>query len=377
MGRIDYIIIFGLLCFAVLIDHTPIRAASVVGVGRFSAYSTNRSVQFGNTTTAMIRKTSPPSGQTITGGPLTMQGNGTSDRRLLLDLGNSWPYGVTLSVPSDGDVWRRNIRFDSPVVIGNNESFTFGSSGGMFVRNNTNTYQSSGNDFFEFSTNLNSVQQASGFFSFNPHGKPPSNLTAGVNPRVRIYSGLLTGYADSNDNNYIGLYHDQTNPVIEWGSGNLQLSGSGNVGIGTTTPTSKLTVAGTIETTTGGVKFPDGTVQTTAGEPANSNIQAHIGATNNPHSTTANQVGAEPTIGYPSVDYDCAKRQTQASGGAWSFGSCGSGGSVDRSAVVTALATTPADDTQPLTYKSAAGTDIFHVDTATGTVTITGSLTIK
>ena len=39
----------------------------------------------------------------------------------------------------------------------------------------------------------------------------------------------------------------------------------GKVGIGTTTPTSLLTVAGMIETTLGGYKFPDGTVQTTAG----------------------------------------------------------------------------------------------------------------
>ncbi len=36
------------------------------------------------------------------------------------------------------------------------------------------------------------------------------------------------------------------------------------VGIGTDTPTSKLTVAGMIQTTLGGLKFPDGTVQTTA-----------------------------------------------------------------------------------------------------------------
>jgi hypothetical protein len=38
----------------------------------------------------------------------------------------------------------------------------------------------------------------------------------------------------------------------------------GKIGIGTTTPASKLTVAGMIETTLGGYKFPDGTVQTTA-----------------------------------------------------------------------------------------------------------------
>jgi len=38
----------------------------------------------------------------------------------------------------------------------------------------------------------------------------------------------------------------------------------GNIGIGTTAPTSKLTVRGMIETTLGGFKFPDGTLQTTA-----------------------------------------------------------------------------------------------------------------
>lgn len=39
---------------------------------------------------------------------------------------------------------------------------------------------------------------------------------------------------------------------------------TGNVGIGVANPTQKLTVAGTIESTSGGIKFPDGTTQTTA-----------------------------------------------------------------------------------------------------------------
>lgn len=38
----------------------------------------------------------------------------------------------------------------------------------------------------------------------------------------------------------------------------------GNVGIGVTTPGQKLTVGGTIESTSGGIKFPDGTTQSTA-----------------------------------------------------------------------------------------------------------------
>src|SRR5258708_17834551 len=39
---------------------------------------------------------------------------------------------------------------------------------------------------------------------------------------------------------------------------------NGLVGIGTDTPTSKLTVAGMVEITLSGLKFPDGTVQTTS-----------------------------------------------------------------------------------------------------------------
>jgi hypothetical protein len=49
------------------------------------------------------------------------------------------------------------------------------------------------------------------------------------------------------------------------GTYGLTILSNGNAGIGTTSPTAKLTVAGMIETTSGGVKFPDGTVQTTRG----------------------------------------------------------------------------------------------------------------
>jgi hypothetical protein len=44
----------------------------------------------------------------------------------------------------------------------------------------------------------------------------------------------------------------------------MTILNSGNVGIGSTSPSSPLTVNGTIQSTTGGVKFPDGTTQTTA-----------------------------------------------------------------------------------------------------------------
>jgi hypothetical protein len=44
----------------------------------------------------------------------------------------------------------------------------------------------------------------------------------------------------------------------------LALSNNGNIGIGTTSPTERLEVAGTIYSNSGGFRFPDGTTQTTA-----------------------------------------------------------------------------------------------------------------
>jgi len=44
----------------------------------------------------------------------------------------------------------------------------------------------------------------------------------------------------------------------------MRINAAGNVGIGTSSPTSKLTATGIIESTTGGFKFPDGTTQATA-----------------------------------------------------------------------------------------------------------------
>jgi hypothetical protein len=46
---------------------------------------------------------------------------------------------------------------------------------------------------------------------------------------------------------------------------------SGNVSIGTTSPTNKLEVAGAIKSTTGGIVFPDGSVQTTSATSGSNN----------------------------------------------------------------------------------------------------------
>ena len=51
-------------------------------------------------------------------------------------------------------------------------------------------------------------------------------------------------------------------PIAVTAAGNVSIAGT--LGIGTTTPGQKMSVVGTIESTSGGFKFPDGTTQTTA-----------------------------------------------------------------------------------------------------------------
>ena len=55
----------------------------------------------------------------------------------------------------------------------------------------------------------------------------------------------------------------------------------GSVGIGTTAPGQKLSVAGTIESTSGGIKFPDGTTQLTAASGGGVNGMASFNAAGN------------------------------------------------------------------------------------------------
>lgn len=77
---------------------------------------------------------------------------------------------------------------------------------------------------------------------------------SGSAPQLTGASGLLLGSVS-------GSYHW----LQSYGNTPLILNPLANfVGIGTTTPGSRLTVAGVVESTSGGVKFPDGTVQTTA-----------------------------------------------------------------------------------------------------------------
>ena len=80
--------------------------------------------------------------------------------------------------------------------------------------------------------------------------------------------GTIAGRKDnSTDNNYAGYLQLSTTDSGSTINERMRITSTGSVGIGTPNPGQALTVAGTIESTSGGFKFPDTTVQTTAATP--------------------------------------------------------------------------------------------------------------
>jgi trimeric autotransporter adhesin len=100
-------------------------------------------------------------------------------------------------------------------------------------------------------------------FSTSPSITTPTFVTSATGPI--IYGGTSAGSTLTLDGTSNG---SPSNAYVL-----LNPSSQGNVGIGTTTPDSPLTVNGVVESHTGGFKFPDGTTQTTAATGSTVNIQ--------------------------------------------------------------------------------------------------------
>ncbi len=134
--------------------------------------------------------------------------------------------------------------------------------GAGYIRNtaalqNPGTFNISGNGVIGGTLSVGGVTAAaarldvagSGWFRADGNALP-----AGAAQGVRVFYDTFSGAGSVFAYDYV-----TSNPL----NLTLQYPG-GNVGVGTTTPGSKLTVAGTVESTSGGVKFPDGTTQASA-----------------------------------------------------------------------------------------------------------------
>jgi hypothetical protein len=148
-------------------------------------------------------------------------------------------------------------------------------------------------------------------------GSPSSGITTG------LISNWNTAYGWG-DHSIAG--YDRTGD--SW-TGTTTVSTIWSVGIGTVAPTSKLTVVGTIESTNGGFKFPDGSIQTTAvststDQNPHSNSISTLDTLDNNGTGTSIVIGADglPVIAY--VDYFDNRLMTAKCGNI----SCSSGNTI-------------------------------------------------
>ncbi|AHZ84675.1 hypothetical protein Bb109J_c1985 [Bdellovibrio bacteriovorus] len=171
---------------------------------------------------------------------------------------------------------------------------------GISGTSNTNTGLGSPGDAYIYNAagtatgkNLNVINNQTGNIHFfagsTATGTPRMTITntglVGINTaaplqKLHVENGnmVITGTApayqlkenDTTDQNWqMGINNGNLrfatqNDALNSSSDKVVISQTGNVGIGAAAPTAKLEVAGTIHSTSGGIKFPDGSVQTTA-----------------------------------------------------------------------------------------------------------------
>jgi len=107
--------------------------------------------------------------------------------------------------------------------------------------------------------------------SFEGSGASLTGVTATDATKLPLAGGTMTGALILNIANT-----DIT--TVSNGDVTIMPNGTGQVGIGTTNPGQMLTVVGTIESTSGGFKFPDGTTMTSAGSGSASSLSNNVDA---------------------------------------------------------------------------------------------------
>ena len=206
----------------------------------------------------------------------------TSSGTLTISAGaGSDGQGQSFVLPAGATVTQVDVYGDG---TGGTHTFTFyqGVPGGTVLGTQAVTY-SPGQNLVSVVLTTPITVGAAGTYSFST-GSPNAFLVSYSNPYAggTRFSGTT---ASASDDMKFTVYY--TAPVST-----LYASGSGQVGIGTSAPTQALQVAGQVFSSTGGFRFPDNTVQTTAASGTN-----FIQNTTTPQTASNFNVSGNGTVG--------------------------------------------------------------------------------
>lgn len=188
----------------------------------------------------------------------------------------SYEIGGITALKSDASLWNTFVGLGAggSNTTGDSNTFVGDSSGGNNTIGSSNTFLGRRSGVSNTSGGSNTfIGMASGFSNINGQGNVFIGNQSGANETGSNKLYIANGVTTSSTSLIYGEFNATPASQI------LALGGGGNVGIGTTSPSQKLSVAGTIESTSGGIKFPDGTTQTTAAKSSATLCTASTGTT--------------------------------------------------------------------------------------------------
>lgn len=291
-------------------------------------------------------------------GPSGSAGSGSgaisADSNRNVGVGGSSASGVKLNViasTSDTTTYGLKVLNQSgtPIIAARGDGYVgVGTSSPTYPLSVQGTIQAAGGSFIGTlaASNLSSGVFASGNFAFPSSLGVATSSQVGLPQTFTVYGGTYNTGIGINSGDVVGAGITLNNysasgrkfDIISTGAsaspgagtfaiydetaGGLAgyrfvINSSGNVGIATTTPSSPLTVAGVVYSSTGGFKFPDGTTQTTAGASGGIGSGWTISGTNVILATSTNNVGIGGTPAQKlSITKDLATITTEAD---WAF----------------------------------------------------------